>query len=83
MPILMSVTVLLMIVVELFRNGLHAPRNDEGASDHIAIMLMFGQVPIMFWFVATRRHSVSAILPTLVIQLSLWAITFASAVALT
>lgn len=83
MPILMPVIVLLMIVVELFRHGQHAPRHDEGTSDHIAIMLMFGQIPIMFWFVATRLHSVSAILPTLVTQLSLWAITFASAVALT
>ena len=83
MPVLMSVTVLLMIIVELIRYGLHAPRHDEGTSDHIAIMLMFGQVPIMFWFVATRRHSVSVILPTLAIQLSLWAIAFASAVTLT
>jgi len=83
MPILMSVTVLLMIVIELFRHGLHAPRHDEGTSDHIAIMLMFGQIPIMFWFVATRRHSVSAIVPTVVIQLALWTVTFASAVTLT
>jgi len=79
----MSVTVLLMIVIELFRHGLHAPRRDEGTSDHIAIMLMFGQIPIMFWFVATRRHSISAIVPTLVIQLALWRVTFASAVTLT
>jgi hypothetical protein len=75
--------VLLMIAAELVRHGLHAPRHDEGTSDHIAIILMFGQAPIMFWFVATRRHSVSAILPTLVIQLALWTVTFASAVALT
>jgi hypothetical protein len=61
---------LLMIVVELCRYGLHAPSHDEGTPDHTAIML---------WFVATRRHSVSTILPTLVIQLSLWTITFASA----
>jgi hypothetical protein len=79
----MSATVLLMIVAELIRHGLHAPRHDEGTSDHIAIMLMFGQIPIMLWFVATRRHSVSAILPVLTIQLALWTVAFVLAVTLT
>jgi hypothetical protein len=83
MPILMSMAVLLMVVVELFQHGPHAPHHDENTSDHIAIMLMFGQVPIMFWFVAMRRQSVRRILPTLAIQLVLWSVTFASAVTLT
>ena len=82
MPILMSTIVLLMIAAELISHGLHAPHHDEGASDHLAIILMFGQVPIMFWFVAMRRHAVSRILPTLAIQLALWAFTFVSAVVL-
>jgi hypothetical protein len=82
-PILMSVVVLLMVAVELCRHGLHAPHHDENASDHAAIMLMFGQIPIMFWFVASRRQPVLRILPTLAIQLTLWAIAFASAVRLT
>ena len=82
MPILMSVIVLLMIAAELIGHGLHAPHHDEGTSDHIAIVLMFGQIPIMFWFVAMRRHAVSRILPTLAIQLALWAFTFVSAVVL-
>lgn len=83
MPILMSVVVLMMVVVELCRHGLHASHHDEGTPDHVATMLMFGQVPIMFWFVASRRHPALRILPTLAIQLALWAIAFASAVRLT
>ncbi|WP_109126462.1 hypothetical protein [Dyella sp. C11] len=83
MPIIMSAIVLLMIVVELVQHGPHAPHHDEGTADHIAIMLMYGQIPIMFWFVASRRHPVRRILPVLLLQLALWSGTFVLAVALT
>lgn len=83
MPILMSIAVLLMIATEIARHGLHAPRGDEDASDHIAMLLMYGQIPIMFWFVATRRQPAGRILSTLALQLALWVITFVSAVTLT
>ena len=83
MPILMSIVVLLMVVGELWRHGLHAAHHDEGTADHIAMLLMFGQIPIMFWLTAPWRHRGRSVLPTLAIQLSLWAITFASAVTLT
>jgi hypothetical protein len=81
MPIIMSLVVLLMIAADIWRHGLHSPHHDEGAADHLAMLLMYGQVPIMFWLVA--HHPARAVLLTLAIQLSLWAITFASAVALT
>ncbi|GGA16942.1 hypothetical protein [Dyella nitratireducens] len=83
MPILMSMVVLLMIGMELWKHGLHAPHHDEGTVDHIAMLLMYGQIPIMCWFVAWRRHPVRSILPTLAIQLALWATTFALAALLT
>jgi hypothetical protein len=83
MPIIMSVVVLLMIAAELWKHGLHAPHHDEGPTDHIAIFLMFGQIPIMFWFAAPGRRLARHVAPTLAIQLSLWAITFALAAALT
>jgi hypothetical protein len=56
MPIIMSVVVLLMIAAELWKHGLRAPHHDEGPIDHIAILLMFGQIPIMFWFAAPGRR---------------------------
>jgi hypothetical protein len=83
MPILMSIVVLLMVAGELWKHGLHAPHHDESAADHIGMLLMYGQIPIMFWFVAFRRHRVRHILPTLAIQLGLWTIAFAAAVGLT
>jgi hypothetical protein len=83
LPILMSITVLVMVLVDLCKHGLHAPHHDENTADHIAMLLMYGQVPIMFWFVAARRGGVLRILPTLVLQLVLWAVTFAAAVGLT
>lgn len=81
MPILMSLAVLMMIVVEISRHGLHAPHHDEDTADHLAMLLMYGQIPIMFWLVA--RHPARKILLTLFIQLALWAMTFAAAVVLT
>jgi hypothetical protein len=82
-PIIMSAIVLLMIATELWKYGLHAPHHDEGTVDHIAILLMFGQIPIMFWFAAPGRRLARQVVPTLAIQLSLWAITFILAVVLT
>lgn len=83
MPILMSIVALLMIAVELWKHGPHSPHHDEDTNDHVAMLLMYGQIPIMFWFARPRRDGIRKILPVLLIQLSLWAITFASAVALT
>ena len=83
LPIIMSAIVLVMILVERLQHGPHAPHHDEGTADHIAIVLMYGQIPIMLWFVAMRRHPVPIILPTLAIQLGLWALTFAAAALLT
>ncbi|MGO4502688.1 MULTISPECIES: hypothetical protein [unclassified Dyella] len=82
LPLLMSLAVLLMIASELLRYGLHAHHVNDLA-DHIAQLLMFGQIPIMFWFTAPGRRRVRQILPTLALQLALWAITFALAVTLT
>jgi hypothetical protein len=83
MPIIMSTVVQLIIAVQLWKYGLHPAHHDEDTADHIAMLLMFGQIPIMFWFTATGRHHAQKILPTLALQLSLWAITFALAVTLT
>lgn len=83
MPIIMSIIVLLMIAAELWKYGPHAPRHNEGTIDHIAILLMFGQIPIMFWFAAPGRRRARQVIPTLAIQLSLWVITFILAVVLT
>jgi hypothetical protein len=77
LPFIMSAVVLLMIVLEP-----HTAHHDEGAADHIAMLLMYGQIPIMLWFVAPWRHRARRALPTLLLQLALWAFTFALAVVL-
>lgn len=81
MPILMSLVVLVMVVVEIGKHGLHAQHHDEDTADHFTMLLMYGQIPIMFWLVA--RRPARKILLTLFIQLALWAMTFVSAVVLT
>ena len=44
-PLVMSGIVLVMVVMDLIRHGFRAPRHDEGAADHIAMLLMFGRYP--------------------------------------
>lgn len=83
MPIFMSLVVLLMIAVDIWKHGLHAPHHPDDTADHIAQLLMFGQIPIMFWFAAPGRYPVRRILPTLALQLALWVMTFVLAVTLT
>ncbi|WP_147292985.1 hypothetical protein [Dyella psychrodurans] len=78
----MSIIVLMMVAFDIWKHGLHAPHHDEDTADHIAMLLMYGQVPIMFWFAASGRKRVRRILPTLFLQLGLWAVTFVAAVRL-
>ena len=78
-PILMSSVVLAMIAYELLRDGFHAPRRDEDAADHVAIILMFGQLPIILSFVVFGWRKFRRIAPVLVVQVSLWLLTFAAA----
>lgn len=82
-PILMSIAMLSMVAFDLWKHGTHAPRHDEDTADHIAMLLMYGQVPIMFCFAASGRKRVLRILPVLALQLALWALAFAAAVKLT
>jgi hypothetical protein len=83
LPIIMSVIVLLMIAADIWKHGVHAPHHDEGSADHIAQLLMFGQIPIMLWFAAPGRHRAGRVAPTLAIQLALWVMTYVLALTLT
>jgi len=78
-PILMTLIVLAMIVHELYKYGFHAPHHDEDTADHIGIILMYGQIPIVISFVVSGRHELRRIAPVLVTQVSLWLLTFAAA----
>jgi hypothetical protein len=76
MPLLMSLIVLAMIVVDLVRYGLHAPRHDEGTADHIAILLMFGQLPIMLSLVISGWREWPRVRSVLTLQIALWGLVF-------
>jgi hypothetical protein len=67
---------LVMVVIDLLRHGLHAPRHDEGAADHIAILLMFGQIPIVVSFLVSARHELRRIAPVFAAQVVFWLITY-------
>jgi hypothetical protein len=82
-PIMMSLAVLVMVAIDCLRHGLHAPHHDEDGMDHLAMLLMFGQIPIMIWFTAPRRHRFRQVLPILALQLLMWIVAFVSAVKLT
>lgn len=76
-PLLMSLIVMGMIVADLLRHGAHALRHDEGTADHIAILLMFGQLPIMASLVLSGWREWQRIWPVLTLQVVLWGVTYA------
>jgi hypothetical protein len=78
-PLVMTGIVLVMVVMDLIRYGFHAPRHDEGAADHIAILLMFGQTPIVISFLWSGRKEIKRIAPVFVAQVVLWLLTYALA----
>ncbi|MET3650501.1 hypothetical protein [Dyella japonica] len=78
----MSLVVLLMIAADIWKHGLHAPHHPDDTADHIAQLLMFGQI-IMFRFAAPGRYPARRTLPTLALQLAPWVTTFVLTVALT
>jgi sorbitol-specific phosphotransferase system component IIC len=79
LPILMSLTVLAMIVFELGKHGVHAPRHDEGGADHVAMLLMYGQLPVVASFIFSWRRELWRAAPVLAAQLLLWLLVFAAA----
>jgi hypothetical protein len=82
-PLAMSCLVLLMLIAgdALFtRNPL--PIHDEAAADHIAMILMYGQVPIILYFAFAGRQRIRRVLPVLLLQCLLWAGIFAAVVYL-
>jgi hypothetical protein len=80
LPVLMSLTVLAMLVCELGRYGMHAtPARDENGADHVAMLLMFGQLPIIASFVMSGWRQLRRIAPLLTVQVALWLVVFALA----
>ncbi len=83
-PILMSLAAFFLVLwmIAKFGVGPH-PKHDEGTIDHIFIVLMWLQLPIIAAFVFSGRRELKRIFPILTLQLALWAITAAAAVYLT
>ncbi|MBE1159869.1 hypothetical protein [Dyella acidiphila] len=76
LPLLMTGAVLVMIALDLLRHGLHAPHHDEGSADHIAIFLMFGQLPVVASLLITGRKEIRRIAPVLAAQIIFWLLTY-------
>jgi hypothetical protein len=65
-PIAMSLLVLLMLIAGDALFGPNPlPIHDEDAADHIGMILMYGQVPIMLYFAFAGRHRLRRMLPVL------------------
>jgi hypothetical protein len=78
-PIAMSLLVLLMLIAGDALFGANPlPIHDEDAADHIGMILMYGQVPIMLYFAFAGRHRIKRMLPVLLVQCLLWVSIFAA-----
>lgn len=75
-PLVMTGIVFVMVVMDLIRYGFHAPRHDEGTADHIAILLMFGQIPIIISFLWSGRREIKRIAPLFIAQVAFWLLTY-------
>jgi hypothetical protein len=65
-PIAMSSLVLLMLIAGDALFGANPlPIHDEDAADHIGMILMYGQVPIMLYFAFAGRHRIKTMVPVL------------------
>ena len=78
-PIFMSLLVLLMVVHDLAKFGLHAPHHDETGADHIAMLLMFGQLPIMIGFIVAKWTTLKWRVAASAMQVVLWVLVYESA----
>jgi hypothetical protein len=78
-PFLMSLAVLAMIVHHVGKYGLHAPHHDEAGADHVAMLLMYGQFPIMMFFLASGWRELKRRLPVFAAQAALWVLAVSSA----
>jgi hypothetical protein len=78
-PIAMSLLLLLMLMASdaLFAAN-PLPMHDEDAADHIGMILMYGQVPIILYFAFAGRHRIKRMLPVLLVQCLLWVSIFAA-----
>ena len=82
-PIAMSLLVLLMLIAGDASFGANPlPIHDEDAADHIGMILMYGQVPIMLYFAFASRHRIETMIPVLLVQCLLWVSIFAAVVYL-
>jgi 4-amino-4-deoxy-L-arabinose transferase-like glycosyltransferase len=78
-PIFMSLLVLFMVAHDLGKFGFHATHHDETGADHIAMLLMFGQIPMMISFIAVNRTTFRPRVAPFAVQVALWALVYASA----
>jgi hypothetical protein len=77
-PIAMSLTLLLMWIGRGVIGVNPLPIHDEDAIDHVGMLLMYGQVPVIAYFVFNSRRQIKRTLPLLGVQLSLWALVLAA-----
>jgi hypothetical protein len=74
-PIAMSLALLLLTWLGHGILGVNPlPMHDEDAMDHIGMLLVYGQVPVIAYFVFVNRRQTRRMLPSLGVQLALLAI---------
>jgi len=78
-PFLMSLVVLVMTLHDAAKYGLHAPHHDETGADHIAMLLMYGQIPIMLAFLVSGWRELRRRLPLFAAEVALWVLVVGAA----
>jgi hypothetical protein len=74
-PIMMSLVALLAVVKAAVNYEHDGPPLDEDGPWHVFLLMLFMQLPIIWYFVFRSRREFPRALPVLVTQMSLWAIS--------
>ncbi len=78
-PIIMSALALLAVAKAVVNFKHHGPPLDEDGPWHIFVLMMVAQLPLIAYFIFKFRRELRKALPVVVAQLSLWAVSLATA----
>ena len=78
-PIYMSVIALLAVAKAMVNFKRFGPALDEDGPWHVFMLMMFLQLPIIFYFVVRYRDELGKVLPIFAAQLSMWVLSLTAA----
>jgi hypothetical protein len=78
LPMFFSAIALVMVLHGYAEFRRHGPPTDEGGAEHVFLLALALEVPVIAWFVFTMRRELKRALPVLGGQTAMWVVAFAA-----